>query len=141
MPIVLDACVAATWCFPDEKTEFSDQLLARLEIDSALVPPIFWLEILNVLLVSERRGQIEAQDSYEFLKALHRLPIQTRANDVGSSIAEIARRHGLTSYDARYLELAQSAKCPFATLDRRLAHAAETDGLQVFSHIGALPAE
>ena len=138
MPIVIDACVAAAWCFPDEKTEFADQLLSRLESDAALVPPIFWLEILNVLLVNEKRGRIESQNSDAFVKTLHRLPIRTRANEVGPSILELARRHGLTSYDARYLELSQSTKYPLATLDRRLAHAARTEGLQVLSHFDSV---
>ena len=138
MPIVIDACVAAAWCFPDEKTKFADQLLSRLESEAALVPPIFWLEILNVLLVNEKRGRIESQDSDAFIRTLHRLPIRTRANEVGSNILELARRHGLTSYDARYLELTQSTKYPLATLDRRLAHAAEVEGLKVLSHIEAV---
>jgi predicted nucleic acid-binding protein len=51
------------------------------------------------------------------------LPIEvdTTAEVVG--VLLIARRFGLTSYDAAYLELAQRRSFPLATLDEKLRQA------------------
>ncbi len=41
----------------------------------------------------------------------------------------MARAHGLSEYDAPYIELAQREALPLATLDKRLRHAAKLTGL------------
>ena len=41
----------------------------------------------------------------------------------------LAERHGLSSYDAIYLELAKRHTAPLATLDKTLARAAADEGL------------
>ena len=43
----------------------------------------------------------------------------------------LAERHGLTAYDAAYLELALRQVLPLATLDRELRAAASSDGVQL----------
>ena len=50
-----------------------------------------------------------------------------------SEIGDMADRHGLSVYDAGYLELAQSMEGELATLDRRLAVAAIAAGRPVRS--------
>jgi predicted nucleic acid-binding protein len=42
---------------------------------------------------------------------------------------ELAERHGLTFYDALYLELALRRDAPLATLDAALQRAAKSEGL------------
>ena len=39
------------------------------------------------------------------------------AEHVNGPVQRLCRDHGLTPYDALYVELAVRAKCPFATLD------------------------
>ena len=51
-----------------------------------------------------------------------------------SRLLELARRHGLTVYDAAYLEVAFRRGLPLATLDRRLREAAEAIGVAVVQH-------
>jgi predicted nucleic acid-binding protein len=43
----------------------------------------------------------------------------------------LAERHGLTIYDASYLELAQRLSLPLASLDRALRHAGTAAGIDL----------
>jgi len=43
----------------------------------------------------------------------------------------LARRHGLTVYDAAYLELALRRAASLATLDTKLSSAAASEGVEV----------
>ena len=62
MPIVIDASVTMAWCFEDEASAATDDILDRLKHDSAVVPGLWQLEVINVLLVAERGNRItEAQ--------------------------------------------------------------------------------
>ena len=49
------------------------------------------------------------------------------------SISALAERHGLSTYDASYLELALRLKCGLITLDRALVDAAAAAGVPVQS--------
>jgi predicted nucleic acid-binding protein len=48
---VLDASYTLPWCFPDRATANTDAALKRLEAaaESAVVPPIWQLEVANAL--------------------------------------------------------------------------------------------
>ena len=46
---------------------------------------------------------------------------------------QFATTHGLTPYDAQYLDLALQQRCGIATCDARLAQAAARAGVPVFS--------
>lgn len=48
-----------------------------------------------------------------------------------SQLFDLARRFGLTAYDAAYLEVAFRRSLPLATFDRRLRQAAKTVGIGV----------
>jgi len=52
--------------------------------------------------------------------------------DAWSATVKLADLHGLTIYDAAYLELAQRRRLPLATLDAALAAAARQSGVTVF---------
>ena len=59
--LVVDASVALSWCFPDEQTPLSLRVLDRLNAGESAVVPWFWsVEILNALLIGEKRGRISA---------------------------------------------------------------------------------
>jgi predicted nucleic acid-binding protein len=133
MPFVLDASTTAAWCFPDETSSSADQALDHLSNDNAFAPQIWWAEIRNILIVSERRGRIDPQDSGRFLSDLSRLPIAIDNDAQESAVLDLARRYSLTVYDALYLELALRHALPLATLDKRLASACEQSGGAVLS--------
>ena len=56
MPFVVDSSVAAVWALRDEDEPSALAALDRLEDDGAVVPVLFWFEIRNVLVISERRS-------------------------------------------------------------------------------------
>ena len=129
--LILDASIAAAWLFSDETDPRADVALARLAEDGALVPRLWHLEIRNVLLVAERRGRFSAEHAPEYLNALDALPIQTdTTTDLAVAFA-LARAHGLSFYDAVYLELAHRREGTLATLDSTLARAAAAAGLSL----------
>lgn len=133
MSFVLDASIAACWCFADEQSAVADTAMQRLLEDEALVPALWPLEIRNVLVVSERRGRIESADADAFLRDLDRLPIRVRHDTDLRALVALARKHQLTSYDAAYLDLAIRTSATLATLDESLVRAALEEGVKLIA--------
>lgn len=126
MSFVLDSSVVLAWLLPDETNEAADRLADRLEQEFAVVPAIWALEIVNALLMAQRRGRIRDDELDRFISAVLALPIEVDRESVGpgmSAILALARKLGLTAYDAAYLELAQRQGLPLATLDGKLRQA------------------
>jgi predicted nucleic acid-binding protein len=134
MSFVLDSSVALAWVLPDEGNSYADRLLERLIAEGAVVPPIWPLEIGNVLLVALRRGRIRQEEFEAIVERLTRLPIEVDIEATDHALAGIlllAAQFGLTTYDAAYLDLAQRRSLPLATLDKRLRDACTTTKLEV----------
>jgi predicted nucleic acid-binding protein len=131
--IVIDASVALSWCFPDEQTPTSTGVLDRLKTGERAIVPAFWaLEVLNSLLVGERRGRITAEQTRTFFDALRALnPLLDYASleQIAGPVQIICRDHRLTPYDALYIELALRSGCPLATLDQPQREAARSLGV------------
>ena len=132
MTFVLDVSVTVAWCLPDEESEIANRALDRLRSDEAVVPALWWFELRNALVVNERRGRLTETETAAFLSDLGRLPIRLDESPPNSGLVlALARRHGLTVYDAAYLEAGVRHSAPVATLDRKLAAAAEAEGVGV----------
>jgi predicted nucleic acid-binding protein len=129
---VLDASTALAWCFRDEDDHRAMSALERLESGEAYVPTLWSLEVANGLLAAERRKRITASASADAMRILLELPIVTdpftRSRDFNATW-RLARTHGLSAYDACYLELAMRLNLPLVTLDERLRAAAEAEQL------------
>lgn len=129
MAFVLDSSVALAWLLPDETNANTDGLADRLEQATAHVPQIWPLEVANALIMARRRGRITDAERDQCVAALFALPIEvdhsTGAEGL-ASVLRIARRHGLTSYDTAYIELALRCGLPLATLDSRLRQVCKT---------------
>jgi predicted nucleic acid-binding protein len=122
---VVDASVAIAWLFEDEVTPETEAVLDRLSDQEAHAPGLWELEIANVVLSAERRGRISEIASAQIMERLRDLPIRINPDNPRlHHLLEVARRYGLTSYDAAYLTLALQLNLPLATLDRDLAAAA-----------------
>jgi predicted nucleic acid-binding protein len=132
MPFVLDASMTMSWCFADESTPYGRQVLSKLFDSYAAVPALWPFEIANVLAVNEKRGRITEARSEEFLQTLSGLDIRidksSRTVD-GMNLLPLVRRHGLSAYDAAYLELAMRLALPLASYDKELIAAASREGI------------
>lgn len=123
---MLDSSVALAWFFADEG-EATLAVLEQVGEAGAVVPPLWRHEVANGFLMAERRGRIGA--GYR-ARSLARLAALAIASDEESdrrcwdATVALAEAHGLTAYDAAYLELAQRRGLPLATLDAALARAA-----------------
>jgi predicted nucleic acid-binding protein len=125
---VLDASVALTWCFPEERNTAAQKVLSALTENAAVVPTLWFLETSNALLVGERRRRLTGAESAEALRLLARLPLEVDDRTgfpFASDVLALARRCSLSVYDAAYLELAARTALPLATSDRRLRQAAK----------------
>jgi predicted nucleic acid-binding protein len=124
---VLDASVVLAWCFPDKNAAMAQHVAGMFKQGGAAVAPSFWPhEVLNTLLAGERRKRISKELVRSFLDDLATLPIvleQFPATVVFDRIERLSREHGLTAYDAAYLDLALDSGLPLATLDEELARA------------------
>ena len=56
-------------------------------------------------------------------------PVELAGLPKAEAVFALARRHGLTFYDAAYLELAMRERIALATLDQALARAAIAEGV------------
>ena len=132
--IVIDASVTLAWCFPDEQTPVALRVLDRLQGGARAYVPAFWsLEVLNTLLLGERKGRITAEQTNEFFNELRvlnpfldYLPLEL----VAGPVQTICREHRLTPYDVLYVELALRMGCPLATLDQPQRDAAKAFGVR-----------
>lgn len=129
MPLILDASVTVCWAFPDEQSEMADSALNVFSQEGAVVPLQWWFEIRNVLVLGERRRRITPAQSAEFFTLLHTLPIRLDELPDSARVLNLARKHGLSFYDAAYLELAKRENLPLATLDNALADAARAESI------------
>ena len=128
---VLDASVAASWCFYDGHDMRADAAFDLLENDAALVPVHWWFEIRNVVLLGARRGRVTDDHVTGFLARLQRAYITLAPLPPDSAIFVLARKHRLTFYDATYLELAKRENLALATLDGELVTASRTERVPI----------
>lgn len=134
--VVLDASVVLSWCFPDEKSQKAEEISGRIAAGDRIVVPAFWrYEILNALLVGEKRKRLTHELTKAFINDLDRLPLDVDAIPTSTVVfvatQSLCRKHGITAYDAAYLEIAIREKNALATVDDDLRRAALAEGVQV----------
>ena len=128
MPFVLDASITASWAFleGDQNAELAFEMLLG---DSAVTPWLWWYEVRNLLIVSERHRRRSPADTEAFLGLIETLPISLDHAPEQGAVLILARTYDLTVYDAAYLELAEREGIPLATLDSDLLQAARAAGV------------
>ena len=132
--LVLDASVALAWCFEDEATAATREVLERLDVDVAIAPSLLPLEIANVLALAERRKRISPNHVIEFVELIVTLAIEIEEQTSSRALHDVlslARGEALTAYDARYLELAMRLGLPLASKDVSLRQAATRVGVSL----------
>jgi len=123
--IVLDASAALALLLSDEEGKEVENMLSDTICHNGqiFVPSLFWFEVGNGMLMAERRNRISAADSSTADQYLSQLPIVTHAVAdiaVRRGVTDLSRKHGLSLYDASYLELAVRCQAPLKTFDKHL---------------------
>jgi predicted nucleic acid-binding protein len=134
MSLVLDSSVALAWIYADEATEAVLNIFERVHREVAWIPALWRWEVANALQMNVRRGRHGAAFRDEALSNIACLPIKVDGQaepEAWLGALVIAERHGLTVYDASYLEIALRRKIPLATLDHELRTAAKGEGVEL----------
>lgn len=129
MDLVVDASTTACWFMPDEDHPSAQAAFERARTGAIVVPRVWWFEMRNLLIVSERRGRLDSRDTRRVLSALAQLPVQFDDKIEDPALLDLARSHRLSIYDAAYLEVAMRRNLALATLDGALAAAARVEGV------------
>lgn len=127
MSLVLDCSVTLAWLLPNEESGRAQAVLDRVVASRAWVPSLWRLEVANSLQSAVRRKRIDAAFRDASLADLDLLNIQIdpdTASFAWNDTLRLADAHGLTVYDAAYLELAQRLSLPLASQDTQLRVAA-----------------
>jgi predicted nucleic acid-binding protein len=129
--IVVDCSVLIAGLLPDEIEGQAQLILEDLQrgITLAVVPSLFYQEVSNALLMAYRRKRINREILSQYLDVVAMLPLKVDTAAATQSVTmktvcELAEEHGLTTYDASYLELAIRLDLPLVTLDSDLHKAA-----------------
>jgi predicted nucleic acid-binding protein len=121
---VLDCSASLPWVFANEATPATEALLDDLANGGhAWVPALWHLELANVMLGAQRRGQIDKAGTEKFLATLNAFDIEVDDETISLAWTKtlgLGETYGLTVYDATHLELALRKGLPLASLDREL---------------------
>ena len=75
--IGLDASTVLTWCFPDEESQKALEISGGIAGGDRISVPALWRhEILNALLVGEKRKRLTPELTHAFIDDLNRLPVE-----------------------------------------------------------------
>ncbi len=131
---VIDASVTMPWFFADEATPFTEALLDALGAQTLWAPALWVLECTNVLQSAQRRRRIDTSRRAEIADELAALPVRLDLEVPDFvTLDRLAATHGLSAYDAAYLELALRRSLVLVSLDERLIAAAKALGHPVLS--------
>ena len=126
---VLDSSVTMAWVLRDEQSAQAGAALEQVAEIGGIAPALWWVEVRNVLVIAECRGRLTQEDTAAAVQAIDALGIHLDHAPDNASLLRLARTHGLSAYDALYLELAVRQQRPLATLDHKLRAAAQAEGI------------
>ena len=128
--VVCDASVLASIVFEDRQSDEARDLTRARRL---LAPSLLRYEMAHAAV---RRCALTPDNAARFMQAFSAsllVPVRL-AEPSWPAVVELARAHGLSAYDASYLQLAKELRIRLATLDARLGRAAEALGIRAASH-------
>lgn len=132
MAFVADASVTAAWFIESRASAYTDRLQDRLADEQVYVPGIWPAEFTNIFLVLERRRKIKHEQAQTILQLASRYPIIVDTETIPlARLHRLSRQHGLSAYDAMYLELALRLELPLCARDGALVRAVPRAGLSL----------
>ncbi|PAX06868.1 hypothetical protein CKY28_12380 [Sphingomonas lenta] len=131
--MVVDCSIVGPLALADEPA-LSERVTDALS-HKPLIAPAHWpLEVMNMLHVAERRGRLDRLGRDAAARQIRDLAVTVRT-DTGdfawTEASRLADLHGLTIYDAAYLELAIRLRASLATRDGDLIVAARAENVPV----------
>jgi predicted nucleic acid-binding protein len=133
---VADASVAIAWVHPAQATPETDAMLDRIAAGDSLVVPALWpLEVANALTILRSRRKLTPDDARTVFEIIRELPTVIDHEAAGiafTRLADLARQHDLTVYDATYIELATRRQLPLASNDAKMKKAAIRSGVSLW---------
>lgn len=139
MSLIVDASITMAWCFEDEATPATEEVLDQVVESNALVPSVWRFEVGNALQMAIRRKRITEVFRDDALAKLLAMPITVDPETdayVWTTALRLSERFGLTLYDAAYVELAQRRNLPLASLDQEMRAAASALNIEL---LGSAP--
>jgi predicted nucleic acid-binding protein len=136
LSLVLDASMTIAWLFNAERSTIVKLVVRRVAAEGALAPSIWRLEVANSLRNAVKRRRCTAQYAVQSMHRLAQLRVSIDSETDRHAWDEIwglSLTHGLTAYDAAYLELAMRAGKPLASCDAALVTAGKRVGLETIS--------
>ena len=133
--IIIDASTTLAWLFHEDAS--AAQVGKVLEASDLVAPWLWRLEVTNAILVRQRRKLLTEAQSFRMLHLIDELTIDLigePATRTATRLAETARPHQLSAYDAVYLELAIRLGLPLFTRDSNLRVAAARVGVKLIGH-------
>jgi len=130
--IVIDASVALALAFSEDD---ADRIAALVASERLLAPPIWRLDVVNVILRNERQRLITPEQGNRVLAALSAIGVEfvdSQTDQTLEQMAAFARPHQLTAYDVAYLDVALKTSATLLTLDQNLRVAAGRLAVAVF---------
>jgi predicted nucleic acid-binding protein len=124
--VVVDASALAALLFGEPDAPV---VSAALDRHALAAPTILRYELASVYLKKLKRYAERRSALTEMLQAYPLLAID-EVQPAADELARLAEQVNLTAYDAAYLWLGRFLSAPIVTLDRRLAEAAHSLGLQ-----------
>ena len=95
-----------------------------------IVPPLWRLEVTNVILIAEKRARIKSVEVIKIIDFLNSLPLNiSNFNFSIHEIIQTARANNLTAYYTTYLLTAMHEGLPMATNDKALIKACHNKGI------------
>ena len=128
--LVIDANITLAWLFDEDSA--SARIKPVLDRSELVAPWLWLLEVTNAVLVRERRRMLAEAQAFRLLQLLDELTIELMPEPLSrtaSGLAQTARPHQLSAYDAVYLDLAIRMGLSLFTRDENLRAAAAHVGV------------
>lgn len=127
---VVDACTAVGLVLGEMvATPATERAVRGLVRHRVAVPALYWYEVRNALLKARRDGRIDRAGLKQALTEIAQFRTEADESHDERHVYALAERHGLTFYDASYLEMAIRRGAVLATVDGKLAKAAKAENV------------
>ena len=130
MVVVLDACCAVALALGEmTATPMTERAVRGLTGRRVAVPAVYWYKVRHALLRARRRDRIDGAGLEQALREIEQFRTEADDSHDERRVYALAERHGLSFYDASYLETAIRRGAALATVDGKLAKAAKAENV------------